>query len=51
MEKEDKTDLFEKEECFDILAELEKEFLMELSEFFKVFGDGTRIRILQILQF
>ena len=37
------------EEDFDMLVELEKEFLLDLSEFFKVFGDGTRIRILQML--
>ena len=37
------------EEAFDVLAELEKEFLLDLAEFFKVFGDGTRIRILQLL--
>ena len=45
-------ELFEKEvpeEAFDVLAELEKEFLLDLAEFFKVFGDGTRIRILQLL--
>ena len=47
--EEEKKDFSEKEEAFDIVAELEKEFLMELSEFFKVFGDGTRIRILQML--
>lgn len=37
------------EESFDVLEELEKEFLLDLEEFFKVFGDGTRIRILQLL--
>lgn len=37
------------EEAFDVLEELEKEFLLDLAEFFKVFGDGTRIRILQLL--
>lgn len=30
-------------------AELERDFIMDLAEFFKVFGDGTRIRILQTL--
>lgn len=39
----------EAEEVFDVLEELEKEFLLDLAEFFKVFGDGTRIRILQLL--
>lgn len=29
--------------------ELERDFIMDLAEFFKVFGDGTRIRILQTL--
>ena len=47
--EEEKKGFSEKEEAFDMVAELEKEFLMELSEFFKVFGDGTRIRILQML--
>lgn len=37
------------QEEFDIELELEKEFIQELAEFFKIFGDGTRIRILQLL--
>ena len=28
---------------------MENEFLLELADFFKIFGDGTRIRILQLL--
>lgn len=36
-------------EEFDIEQELENEFLLELADFFKIFGDGTRIRILQLL--
>ena len=34
---------------FDMEKELEMEFIQEMAEFFKVFGDGTRIRILQTL--
>ncbi|MBR4016160.1 MAG: helix-turn-helix transcriptional regulator [Anaerotignum sp.] len=37
------------QEEFDIELELENEFIQELAEFFKIFGDGTRIRILQLL--
>lgn len=36
-------------EEFDVEQELENEFLLELADFFKIFGDGTRIRILQLL--
>ena len=39
----------EAREEFDIEQELENEFLLELADFFKIFGDGTRIRILQLL--
>lgn len=39
----------EAREEFDVEQELENEFLLELAEFFKIFGDGTRIRILQLL--
>lgn len=37
------------QEEFDVEQELENEFLLELADFFKIFGDGTRIRILQLL--
>lgn len=37
------------QEEFDMEKELELEFVHEMAEFFKIFGDGTRIRILQIL--
>lgn len=37
------------QEEFDMEKELQKEFIQELAEFFKIFGDGTRIRILHIL--
>jgi len=37
------------QEEFDMIKELQQEFVLELADFFKVFGDGTRIRILQIL--
>ena len=37
------------QEEFDMEKELEMEFIQEMAEFFKVFGDGTRIRILQTL--
>ena len=37
------------QEEFDMEKELQKEFIQELAEFFKIFGDGTRIRILQTL--
>ena len=36
-------------EEFDMEKELELEFIHEMAEFFKIFGDGTRIRILQTL--
>ncbi|MBR4114262.1 MAG: helix-turn-helix transcriptional regulator [Anaerotignum sp.] len=36
-------------EEFDMEKELEMEFIHEMAEFFKIFGDGTRIRILQTL--
>lgn len=39
----------EAREEFDVEQELENEFLLELADFFKIFGDGTRIRILQLL--
>ena len=29
--------------------ELQMEFIQEMAEFFKIFGDGTRIRVLQTL--
>lgn len=32
-----------------MIEEMEKDFIMDLAEFFKVFGDMTRIRILQSL--
>lgn len=37
------------QEEFDMEEELQQEFIQELAEFFKIFGDGTRIRILQTL--
>ena len=37
------------QEEFDMLKELELEFIHEMAEFFKIFGDTTRIRILQVL--
>lgn len=37
------------QEEFDMEKELQMEFVQELAEFFKIFGDGTRIRILQLL--
>ena len=37
------------QEEFDMEKELQMEFVQELAEFFKIFGDGTRIRILQTL--
>lgn len=37
------------QEEFDMEKELRMEFIQELAEFFKVFGDATRIRILQLL--
>ena len=37
------------QEEIDMEKELQKEFIQELAEFFKIFGDGTRIRILQLL--
>lgn len=37
------------QETFDMEKELELEFIQEMAEFFKIFGDGTRIRILRIL--
>ena len=39
----------EYQEEFDMLKELELEFIHEMAEFFRVFGDSTRIRILQAL--
>jgi len=33
----------------DMEREWEKEFIIDLAEFFKVFGDSTRIRILRLL--
>lgn len=39
----------EKQEEFDVERALEREFVLELADFFKIFGDGTRIRILQLL--
>lgn len=36
-------------EEFDMEKELEQEFIHEMAEFFKIFGDGTRIRILRTL--
>lgn len=41
--------LKEHQEEFDMLKELELEFIHEMAEFFKIFGDSTRIRILQAL--
>ena len=37
------------QEEFDMEKELQQEFIHELAEFFKIFGDATRIRILQTL--
>ncbi len=37
------------QEEFDMEQELQREFLQELTEFFRIFGDATRIRILQTL--
>lgn len=37
------------QEEFDMEKELAQEFIQELAEFFKIFGDATRIRILQTL--
>ena len=37
------------QEEFDMEKELQQEFIQELAEFFKIFGDATRIRILQTL--
>lgn len=37
------------QEEFDMEKELHQEFIQELAEFFKIFGDATRIRILQTL--
>ena len=39
----------EHQEEFDMEKELQMEFVQEMAEFFKIFGDGTRIRILQTL--
>lgn len=36
-------------EEINMIEELEKDFIRDLAEFFKVFGDATRIRILQSL--
>ena len=37
------------QEEFDMEKEQQKEFIQEMAEFFKIFGDGTRIRVLQTL--
>lgn len=37
------------QEDFDIEKEWQDEFMQEMAEFFKIFGDATRIRILQLL--
>ena len=37
------------QEEFDMEKELQQEVIQELAEFFKIFGDATRIRILQTL--
>ena len=37
------------QEEFDMEKELQQEFIQELAEFLKSFGDATRIRILQTL--
>ena len=37
------------QEEFDMEKELQMEFIQEMAEFFKIFGDGTRIRVLQTL--
>lgn len=37
------------QEEFDVEKELQMEFIQEMAEFFKIFGDGTRIRVLQTL--
>lgn len=37
------------QEEFDMEKELQMEFVQEMAEFFKIFGDGTRIRVLQTL--
>ena len=37
------------QEEFDMEKELQQEFIQELAELFKIFGDATRIRILQTL--
>ena len=37
------------QEEFDMEKELQQEFIQELAEFVKIFGDATRIRILQTL--
>ena len=37
------------QEEFDMEKELQQEFIQELAEVFKIFGDATRIRILQTL--
>ena len=37
------------QEEFDMKKELHQEFFQDLAEFFKIFGDATRIRILQTL--
>lgn len=39
----------EHHEEFDMEKELEMEFVQEMTEFFRIFGDVTRIRILQSL--
>ena len=37
------------QEILDQKKELQNTFIQELAEFFKIFGDATRIRILQLL--
>ena len=33
----------------DMIRELDNDFVKDLAEFFKIFGDATRIRILRLL--
>ena len=37
------------QDTFDMEKELRSEFVQTLAEFFRIFGDSTRIRILQLL--
>ena len=37
------------QEEFDMEKDLQMECVQEMAEFFKIFGDGTRIRVLQTL--